>query len=277
MWDVTFESRPQGTESPTTLNVYLRNLRSAIHERMSVQHEFDVDGTQTDHGKHSSGSARVYRQAAAPTNRPDGSTALANNDYDKGRLWFDSDDNYTPYVWQGTAFSNILQDGSSLFFGDSVLQADGKVTIGDDIVASTLRTGEYGSDYGIRGGSIIAPVAPRINRVEPYRYFHVKVVEFSGWNLYGGGDPAISDYASAFHLEVSPNDPQPLGLNVLIESNSGDWYPTVGWGYNLQVMGDTDAGHFIFSPYEDGFFDDADFTNANGKLVLVYTSTSKDG
>jgi hypothetical protein len=72
-----------------------------------MEHETPVDGDATG-SEHSSGSAVAYEGTSTPANRPDGSTALANNAIDRGRLWLD--DNSDPPVlkrWAGAAFETV--------------------------------------------------------------------------------------------------------------------------------------------------------------------------
>jgi hypothetical protein len=66
-------------------------------------------------GVHSNGSSVAYYTSTTPVNRPDGSTALADNDIDKGRVWFDT--NFDPPVmkkWSGSAWvqagNKVLND-----------------------------------------------------------------------------------------------------------------------------------------------------------------------
>jgi hypothetical protein len=68
-------------------------------------------------GVHKNGSGVAYISSSAATNRPDGSTALAVNNTDKGRLWLD--DTTTPPVlkrWDGSAWVQasavVPKDGS---------------------------------------------------------------------------------------------------------------------------------------------------------------------
>jgi hypothetical protein len=68
-------------------------------------------------GVHKNGSGVAYISSSAATNRPDGSTALAANDIDKGRLWLD--DTTTPPAlkrWSGSAWVSagtvVLKDDS---------------------------------------------------------------------------------------------------------------------------------------------------------------------
>ncbi len=74
-----------------------------------IQREHATLGTGANTGgEHLNGAAVAYQDTSTPTNRPDGSTALASNAIDKGRLWLD--DNFDPPVlkrWDGSAFEIV--------------------------------------------------------------------------------------------------------------------------------------------------------------------------
>ncbi len=74
-----------------------------------IEREHATLGTAANTGgEHSLGAAVLYVGTTAPTNRPDGSTALASNNIDKGRLWLDT--NYTPPAlkyWDGDSFETL--------------------------------------------------------------------------------------------------------------------------------------------------------------------------
>ena len=85
----------------------IRKLKDSVKDQISHEHEAPVDGDATG-SEHSGGSAVAYEGTATPTNRPDGSTALANNAIDRGRLWLD--DNFDPPLlkrWTGSAFEVV--------------------------------------------------------------------------------------------------------------------------------------------------------------------------
>ncbi len=93
----------------------IRKLKTSTKTQIDREHEIPVDGDATG-GEHSLGSSVLYMGTSAPTNRPDGSTALASNNIDKGRLWLDT--NYTPPAlkyWSGSAWvtMGILVVGAS--------------------------------------------------------------------------------------------------------------------------------------------------------------------
>ena len=82
----------------------IRKLKASAKTQIDREHETPVDGDATG-GEHSNGSAVAYRGTATPTNRPDGATALASNDVDKGRLWIDDNKTQAPIKrWNGSAF-----------------------------------------------------------------------------------------------------------------------------------------------------------------------------
>jgi len=119
-WDATFEASPNGSESLGNGDNRVLALKTALRERLIKEHKFDPAGTQADHGQHLSGSAISYYQSAAPTKRPDGTTALSAED--NGRIWVDSDDGYIYYYAHS---SWVLLNGPA----DSVVDQNGGDTI----------------------------------------------------------------------------------------------------------------------------------------------------
>ncbi|MHA2065466.1 MAG: hypothetical protein ACXABY_13920 [Candidatus Thorarchaeota archaeon] len=105
-----------------------RALKASAKTQIDREHETPVDGDATG-GEHSSGAAVAYEGTSTPTNRPDGSTALADNAIDRGRLWLD--DNSDPPVlkrWDGSAFeavasSNLPTASGSTVFNTSMTAA----------------------------------------------------------------------------------------------------------------------------------------------------------
>ena len=100
------------TTSPDNLqvagNVYkeLYDLRKGVAIRCNYEHI--TFASSSAGGVHKNGSAVCYEGTTTPTNRPDGATALANNAYDRGRLWLD--DNFDPPLlkrWDGSAVENV--------------------------------------------------------------------------------------------------------------------------------------------------------------------------
>ena len=81
----------------------IRDLRIGVATRLNKEH-IDMAAVGVG-GEHIAGAAVIYRQAAAPTTKPDGSTALAAAD--AGRLWLDTDDNIL-YVYTGSGWSPWL-------------------------------------------------------------------------------------------------------------------------------------------------------------------------
>ncbi len=98
----------------------LQHIKKGLRIRLEKEHNcaaavLAVDGTG---GEHLNGSAVAYEGAGPITKRPDTSTDLADNAYDRGRLWLD--DNYDPPIlkrWAGAAWEVIgrmLADTESL-------------------------------------------------------------------------------------------------------------------------------------------------------------------
>ena len=93
----------------------IRKLKDSCKDQFDREHETPVDGDATG-AEHSSGSAVAYEGTSTPTNRPDGSTALANNAIDRGRMWLD--DNFNPPIlkrWTGSAFTESVRGAPQLY------------------------------------------------------------------------------------------------------------------------------------------------------------------
>ena len=130
-WNANYELTPLPQDSPTGIDDEVRALKDSISVRMSNEHEtFETDnssGAEGDDFVHKAGSAKVYYQAAAPTLRPDGVTALDAED--NGREWVDSDTN-KKYVWVATEWIEITDlteygakiDSDSSYFANEVLK-----------------------------------------------------------------------------------------------------------------------------------------------------------
>jgi hypothetical protein len=110
-WDDTgYNNEPRDSSSPTLGDDGIRSTRKEVYERAKNEHTVEED-TASDGGRlqdwnHKQGSAKVYRQSSAPTNRPNGSTTLDSND--EGRLWIDSDTDL-PYYYDGSSWVEILR------------------------------------------------------------------------------------------------------------------------------------------------------------------------
>ncbi len=96
-WD---ETVPVASSPRNNGATEILSLRKGVKVRADKEHvAYDAASVG---GEHKAGSAKCYYQAAEPTTRPDGSTALTSADY--GRLWIDSDDGslyqYTATGWE---------------------------------------------------------------------------------------------------------------------------------------------------------------------------------
>jgi hypothetical protein len=94
-WD---EDAPALTDSRRDGATEIKVLRVGIADRLAKEHVHpDEDSVG---GEHLEGSAIVYFEAEEPENKPDGETALDEDD--EGRLWIDSDDDKL-YFWEWDA------------------------------------------------------------------------------------------------------------------------------------------------------------------------------
>jgi len=107
-WDEDFEDTPAGGDAPSGGDDRIRELKNTTRSIVDKEHVIDHDAASVPaiaaQGWHREGSAVAYYQAAAPTNRPDGATALDTDD--DGRLWIDSDDGTLDY-WDGDSFEDL--------------------------------------------------------------------------------------------------------------------------------------------------------------------------
>lgn len=115
-WTNSFEASPAGDSSPSDGDDRIRELKSAIEERMRNEHTTHNDdysnGTVEKDWLHKSGSASAYYQSEEPDTYPDGSTSLDSNA--KGRLWVD-EDNDKMYVYDGSGTWNPVTSIASFF------------------------------------------------------------------------------------------------------------------------------------------------------------------
>ena len=98
---------PANSVTVSSLPGHIRTLQAQLRTTFNLEHESLTDSA--DGGVHSSGSAVAYEDTSEPPNRPDGSTALADNAIDRGRLWLD--DNFDPPQlkrWDGSAWEVII-------------------------------------------------------------------------------------------------------------------------------------------------------------------------
>lgn len=103
-WNVSY---PLDHTKVGSLPGEIRKLKDSVKDQIDREHETPVDGDATG-SEHSLGSAVLYIGTSAPTNRPDGATALASNNIDKGRIWLDT--NYTPPAlkyWDGDSWETL--------------------------------------------------------------------------------------------------------------------------------------------------------------------------
>jgi hypothetical protein len=120
-----------------------RKITAKVETVLEKEHE--ALGDSNSGGEHSNGSAVCYEGTSTPTNRPDGSTALANNAVDRGRLWLD--DNADPPTlkrWDGSAFETIGATIVQVVNTQNVTAGTGSTTMPyDDTIPQNTEGDEY--------------------------------------------------------------------------------------------------------------------------------------
>ncbi len=193
-WD---EAAPTLTDERRDGAQEIRVLRGGVGDRLGKEH---VDPAAAGvGGEHIKGSAMVYSQAAAPTLKPDGVTAL--DAADAGRLWHDTDNDKlfmydgsdwttevspethtanTLYAHDGTlvdvltamktagGYENIIAFAELVVYHFAILTADGTgFTLGD-------------IEYKKAGGSFVA--------IQPGQYLNGHVCSVGGSFILNPGD-----------------------------------------------------------------------------------------
>lgn len=102
-WDSSYESAPAGGDSLTEGDNKIRQDRRAVRERGEREHFWASTDTNSKHGWHREGSARAFVANTEPTafDDPDGTAIGGDAVLDQGRLYFDSNANYLPRVYDG--------------------------------------------------------------------------------------------------------------------------------------------------------------------------------
>jgi len=142
-WNTSFEDNPSGNDSPSYGDDEIRLLKTGIRERFEKGHTMNLgSGTVAADGWHKSGSAKLYYQAAEPTTRPDGTTALTADD--NGRRWVRSTDR-SEYVYVHPSWVpvSILVGGNNVFSGDNDHTGEETFSGGADL-------GNNGTSIGIK-------------------------------------------------------------------------------------------------------------------------------
>lgn len=111
-WNAAWNADPTGGDQLSQGDNEILDTRNTVRAELKVEHDVGddtVDANYTDTGRHKSGSARSFFQAAAPTTLLDATAAgswppvapetdkLGFSTLDNGRLWVDFDD-CQPYV-----------------------------------------------------------------------------------------------------------------------------------------------------------------------------------
>lgn len=101
IWNSAFMLTPAGSDSPSTIDDRIRDLKQAIYERLVKEHiQSLASGLLAEDGYHRQGSSVDFYQATAPTALPDG-TALGSAH--AGRKWFNTTLGIEE-IWNGSAW-----------------------------------------------------------------------------------------------------------------------------------------------------------------------------
>ena len=102
----------------------IRKLKTSAKTQFDMEHETPVDGDATG-SEHSNGSGVAYEGTDTPANRPDGTTALADNAIDRGRLWLDGClKRWNGSAWAGAVNIAYFQTGAKSTAGSTQIPAD---------------------------------------------------------------------------------------------------------------------------------------------------------
>jgi len=105
----------------------IRTLKTSVKTQLDREHETPVDGDATG-GEHTLGSAVCYMGTSTPATRPDGATALDDNDIDNARLWLDT--NFDPPVlkrWNASAWEVVGWSPGAYAAGESMTFPNGRI------------------------------------------------------------------------------------------------------------------------------------------------------
>ena len=132
-----FEMSPQSSDDPSEGAARITELKETAGSLLDKEHKARDAGSVAAQGWHREGSALVSVSSAAPTTRPDATTAL--DAADKGRMWVDSDDGTLDY-WDGAAWQDVITDQSlkttdNVAFND--INSTGDITVGAEGTVTT--------------------------------------------------------------------------------------------------------------------------------------------
>lgn len=144
-WNESYEDEPASSDSPSEGDDKIRELREAIRERFAKEHKMNLaSGTVGPDGYHKNGATLPYFQASEPTTRPDGVTALDEND--NGRRWIKST-NYSQYTYvHGTGWVETTTPQSGTV---NIMSGDNEINV---TKLTGLRYGDVGT-YVIAGST----------------------------------------------------------------------------------------------------------------------------
>ena len=114
VWNSNYEDEPAGGDSPSFGDDAIREDKQGVRERFEKEHKMDLlSGVAASDGWHKRGSAISYYQVATPTTRPDGTTALTDDD--AGRLWHRTTTGVL-YIYKGTTLGWVSSATKAFVF-----------------------------------------------------------------------------------------------------------------------------------------------------------------
>lgn len=130
--DSDFLNTPGGTDAPKATHTYIQQAKKAFRERLEIEHEWDIAGTQANHGLHLQGSAHPTYDNREPDSVDEG---LIHVGSERTRLmvadgseyqycWYDSTE--SRFHFSGLATYTDL--GGDVTYEQSVLAGDVDVT-----------------------------------------------------------------------------------------------------------------------------------------------------
>lgn len=260
--EATFELTPAGSDSPAAGDDRIRELKETLGDMLDKEHLQRDAGSTAAQGWHREGSAIAYYESAAPTNRPDGTTALGATD--AGRLWIDSDDG-SIWFWNGSAFDQATPGTAENDYLDGL---DQSLATTDDVTFNSVTadvTGDLTGDVtGDVTGGIVETGAGGLT-------LKVARVALGAWNM----DTTTSLSVSAADIGVTNVSQVCLCQTIIFHDNGVDRYDLVVYDRSSSVAIRTDNNDILLTRLTSGNFDSANFDGGSnrGYMTVIYSTT----
>ena len=281
-WNTSFEANPESSDSPSYGDDEIRNLKTAMRERFEKGHTMNTAvGTVGPDGWHKSGSAKLYYQAAQPTTRPDGTTALTADD--NGRRWVRSTDNreyvYVHPSWtavttlngaNNTLSGNNTFSGTNTFSSTTTFTGAAHFSNNIDIGGITITGSASFSD------SIFFDEITANNGIDPGaigKELRMKIISIGAWNMDTLGTVPVDTGIEANLVRMVSVMIQKDDLayfNEAVPWRFGTAEPDVYW-YNLY------STFILIKRRTGGIFDASGYSsevNSRGYVTLWYADSA---